>query len=378
MKKRVPALIIIFIITPFLLFSPLFFSLQSKSIDRVIGQLIILGFRGHSLTPSNPIYENIRRGRIGGVVLYDYDIKLKKANRNIKSPAQVKKLIGELQNLAIEPLFVAVDEEGGYINNLKSSKGFVDIPSAEKLSALNDLEITEREAAKIGRMLSELGFNLNFAPVVDLKLNPENPIIARYERSFSPDPEIVTLQAAAFIKGLNSTGIISCIKHFPGHGSSQLDSHLELPDLTEYWSKIELLPYSKLIANNRCQLIMRAHTYNAGLDPEYPATLSKETLDRLLRKKMNFAGVIISDDLQMKAISDRYELKEVVKLALNAGVDILLFSNNIEYNPELPLEINEAVKELLAEGEITIFQLYKAYNRIMRVKQEYLKRKRYL
>ncbi len=337
------------------------------SFEEKIGQMLLVGFRGSQ--PGGKILEDIRHGRVGGVILFDYDVALKRPERNIRSAAQVSRLIEGLRSEAKVPLLVAVDQEGGKVARLKPKYGFRSFPSAAELGARKDPEYTRQDGRRIGKLLHTLGFNLNFAPVVDVNVNPDNPVIGKIGRSFSSDAEQVAVQAAAFIRGQQSQGVLSCLKHFPGHGSAWNDSHAGMADVTATWTPVELVPYERLIRQQACSMIMTAHIFNAKLDPEYPATLSKKVITGLLRQKLGFGGVVVSDDLQMKAVADYYGLEQAVRLAVSAGVDILLFGNNLSYDPDIPRKVVDMVKDLVARGAIPRSRIEESFSRIMALKQ---------
>jgi beta-N-acetylhexosaminidase len=220
--------------------------------------------------------------------------------------------------------------------------------------------------------LKEFGFSLNLAPVVDLTSNPDNPIIALKERSFSADPRLVSAHAAEFVKGHHSQGIATCLKHFPGHGSSRDDSHLGLVDVTEYWTKDELIPYRCLIEQGLCDMVMTAHTFNSRLDPEYPATLSKATIDGILRKELGFNGVVLSDDLNMGAIVGNYSYETAVEKAINAGVDILVVANDKIYDVDVAPKTIEMLLKMVESGRIDRERIHEACGRAMALKARYL------
>lgn len=334
------------------------------------GQMLMLGFRGLRPGPNDSIMEDIRQGRVGGVVLFDYDVALDSPLRNIKSPKQLTRLVGSLQAAARIPLFVAIDQEGGRVSRLKPKNGFPGFPGAGELGRIGDPAGTEAMAETMGRLLAELGVNCNLAPVVDVDVNPENPAIGKLGRSFSADPGEVVKQARAFIRGMDKAGVLTCLKHFPGHGSAFNDSHLGLTDISDTWSERELIPFRELIRAGLGDLVMTGHLFNARLDPEYPATLSVSSIDGLLRQKLGFSGVVISDDLQMKAISEHYGLKETVKRSIQAGVDILLFGNNLEYDPKIAEKVLDLIQEMVAAGEIEPARIYRSYKRIMGLKSK--------
>ena len=212
---------------------------------------------------------------------------------------------------------------------------------------------------------------MNFGPVADLNSNPDNPVIGRLGRSFSPDPSIVISNLQLIIQAYHNNGIFATLKHFPGHGSSTTDTHRDFTDITASWSEQELEPYRALIASGYSDAIMTAHVFNAKLDTLYPATLSKQTLTGLLRDKLHFKGVIVSDDMQMKAIADRYGLETSVQLAIEAGVDLLLFGNNTSYDPAIASKAAEIIRSLLQKRIITPERIDQSYQRIMVLKNRY-------
>jgi beta-N-acetylhexosaminidase len=194
-------------------------------------------------------------------------------------------------------------------------------------------------------------------------------VIAGLERCFSPQPDTVTQHARAFIRAHQEHGVTAVIKHFPGHGSSHSDSHLGFVDVTNFWTESELVPYTKLLETGDVQALMTAHVFNATLDADYPATLSYATIADLLRGRLGFTGVVFSDDLQMGAINEHYGLEEAVRLAIEAGVDILLFGNNLDYDPEIVPRVVNIIRDLTATGVIDKSRIDESYRRIMRLKR---------
>ena len=342
------------------------------SLDEKIGQMLKIGFRGMSVDSQSPIVKDIKKYHIGGVVLFDYDVPKDTAYRNISSPRQVQELTQDLQHFSKIPLVIAVDQEGGRVARLKPKFGFDPTVSAQYLGTLQNTDSTKKYARQTGETLSELGINTNLAPVVDVNINPDNPVIGGIERSFSDDPEVVTRQAKTFIETLHEYGIITTLKHFPGHGSSMDDSHLGVVDVTDYWKEKELLPYRNLIDSGNADIIMTAHIFNAELDPNYPATLSKPIITGILRDSLGFDGVVMSDDLQMKAIRTQYGLKETIKLSIQAGVDMLSFANNSIFDEEIAGKTHRIIKELITEGAISEDRIDESYQRIMKLKSKYL------
>jgi len=331
----------------------------------MIGRMIIVGFRGTEVNESSKIIRDINRYGIGGVMLYDYDMPSDSFPRNILNPQQLKKLTEDLRILTRTDLLVAIDAEGGNGNRLKEEYGFIKIKSAQEMGK-NSPENTFIEASLLGEELSSLGINLNLAPVVDVNINKNNPIIGKLKRSFSDDPEEVYEHAAAFIDAMHRYNIITTIKHFPGHGSSADDSHLGLTDITDtYNEEVELLPYKKLIRDNKVDIIMTAHIINRNIDPDNPATLSPAFLKDILRNRLNYNGVIISDDMQMGAISGYFGFEEAIVKAINASCDMLLFSNNgSQYDGDIAQKIVGVILSAVNNGNIPEEKIIDSYNRI--------------
>ena len=342
----------------------------NENLDEMIGQMIMIGFRGLYINHSSHIIQDIKAGRIGGVILFNKDIKLRSNSRNIKSKNQVVNLIKTLKAYSKYPLLVAVDQEGGKVNRLKEINGFEKTISQKYLGKINDEKITRMYAKKTGFMLNELGFNINFSPVVDIDINNNNPIIGKKERSFSNNPIIVTNHSKWMLEEYSKYNVFGVLKHFPGHGSSKNDSHLGFTDVTDTWQEYELEPYKELIKNNMIDLIMTAHIFNSKLDPDYPATLSKNILTDLLKNKLKYNGIIITDDMSMKAITKYYNFENSIELAINAGADILLFANNITYNKNIAEDVLKIIKKLIKKNKIDIKQIEKSYYKIINFKKK--------
>lgn len=338
-------------------------------LEQKIAQMLMVGFRGLTLDESNYIVRDIREHRIGGIILFDRDAKLGTYGRNIVSPEQLKGLTASLRALSATPLFIAVDQEGGNVVRLKERYGFPPTVSAQYLGALNNPAVTRMYADSIGSTLAENGLNMNFAPVVDLNVNPQSPAIGKLERSFSADPAIVTSHARIFVETHDKSRVATCFKHFPGHGSATADSHLGFVDVTNTWSSIELEPYRNLINEGNARMVMTAHVFNRHIDPDLPATLSKPFITGILREQLGFNGVVVTDDLQMQGLTQFFNYQTIMEKSILAGVDIILVSNNLEYDPEItPSTINH-VKELVRAGKISEQRIDLSYRRIMALKQ---------
>lgn len=330
-------------------------------LKKMIGHMIIIGFDKESVNENSQIIQDINQYELGGVILFDIFYSDRSKQKNIYSPAQLQKLTSNLQSLSKHTIFISVDQEGGRVARLKPSYGFSQFPSAKKVSKTSLLN-TQKTYAAMSKMLYENGFNCNFAPVVDLSLNPKNKVIVGLERSFGKSSGDVSSYAKIQIKEQKKAGIISVLKHFPGHGSSLGDSHLGFVNITDTWSEEELEPYKILIATNSVDMIMTAHVFNEKLDALYPSTLSYNVNTKLLREKMHYKGVVVSDDLQMKAISAHYTLKETVTLAINAGVDILLFGNQLA-NQNID-ELIDTIYSEVKNGSISYSRILESNKRI--------------
>jgi len=217
-------------------------------------------------------------------------------------------------------------------------------------------------------MLAEAGINLNLAPVVDLNANPDNPIIGKIERSFSADSNVVTNHAREVIKAHHKFSVLTTLKHFPGHSSSRDDSHWGFVDVTQSWTSAELEPYARIIAAGQCDAVMTAHIFNANLDSSFPATLSKPIITGILREQLKFDGVVISDDMQMKAIADHYGFDEAIHRAIDAGVDIIAIANNSIFDENVAARAIAVIKQLVQDGKISPARIEQSCQRIMRLK----------
>ncbi len=331
--------------------------------------MLLVGFRGLDLTKDSPLFEDIHTRHLGGVILFDYDSALKTALRNIQSREQVQSLTQALHEAASQPLLVSIDQEGGRVNRLKERFGFPPTVSAQFLGAQDSLDLSRNYAGKTAKLLKELGINLNFAPVVDLNVNPASPAIGAVERSFSRDPNQVIAHAESWIREHHAQGILCALKHFPGHGSAEKDTHQGLADVSESWSSEELLPYRALIREGLADMVMTAHIFQAGLDPDWPATLSTKIIQQILRQELAYDGVVISDDLQMKAIASHYSLETAIYRALAAGVDMLTFGNNLSYDEQIVPKAISIIKRLVAQGALSEERIEKSFRRISCLKE---------
>ncbi len=346
-------------------------SLHDLSLREKIGQLLNVGFRGCKPAECALAVRDIREHGIGGVILFDQEMVDGSAGRrNIESPAQVKALLTFLQSHARIPLLTSIDQEGGRVNRLKPAYGFPASISHEELGRIDQPTETFRHAAATAQTLVAAGLNWNLAPVVDLDAHPDNPIIKGKRRSFAADPEAVARHAAEFVRGHRAHGVLTCAKHFPGHGSATGDTHLGLVNVTATWTEKELVPFQRLIAADLCDAIMSAHVFNARLDPERPATLSRAVITGLLREKLGFRGVITSDDMEMKAISSHYGLEKSLPLAIEAGLDVLCFGNNLSYDPDIAPRAIAILERAVQSGRVAEARIDESCARVLALKRK--------
>lgn len=342
--------------------------LQQKELKKEIGNMLIVGFDQKEINSQTPIVNAIQRYNLGGVILFNRFYDEPQGSKNIESPHQLQQLTSQLKSIAPE-LFIGIDQEGGKVERLKKVDGFMHTPSAQKMATLVPKKVKEHYET-LSKMLRQNGININFAPVVDLAVNPQNKVIYQLERSYGQNAKEVVLYASLFMDALAKEQVFSVLKHFPGHGSSLGDSHQGFVDVTQTWSKKELEPYALLIKQKKVPMIMTAHVFNAQLDAQYPATLSYSTNTTLLRDTLGFEGVIVSDDMQMKAIRNHYGLSQSVRLAINAGVDMLLFGNQLAHD-----DIEELIETIYKEvqaGKIDYERIVQANQRINALKQQLL------
>jgi beta-N-acetylhexosaminidase len=327
--------------------------------SNTLGQLFIFGFDGLSVNAD--ARRLLTRELAAGVILFA---------RNIASLEQVVELNHEIMNLRTSEFapLISVDQEGGRVARLKNI--CTPIPDMRQIGTLSQRQpdLPYRLGAMMAREMVALGFHLDFAPILDVDTNPSNPIIG--DRSFATDAHAVARIGAAFINGMQDAGLAACAKHFPGHGDTEIDSHLDLPILLHDQNRIksvELVPFKASIKAGVASM-MTAHILIPKLDIEFPATLSKPILQNLLREELKFNGVIFSDDLEMKAVADRYAMKEMIRLGLLAGVDAFLVCKEVS-------KIDEAIaalRDLVTSGEVPLSRVQEALKRVAALKRRFL------
>ena len=328
-----------------------------RDIRRHVGQVAIAGFSGHSLPPD--LRALAREFDLGGVIFFA---------RNVESPEQVAELSREAQSLAGEiPLWVSVDQEGGRVARLKAP--FTVWPPMVTLGRSGDEQLAARFARALATELKAVGISLDYTPVLDIHTNPRNPVIG--DRALAERADDVARLGRAIIETLQAEGVAACGKHFPGHGDTSTDSHFELP-LIEHspdrLEAVELVPFRAAI-EARVACVMTAHLLVPALDDERPATLSPAIVDGLLKSKLGFDGLVLSDDLDMKAIGGRYSVPEATVAAIAAGCDAVLMCGATQ---EPQVAALEAVIHAVEQGSLPVARVQDALSRHRRVKERFL------
>lgn len=329
--------------------------------ERLIGQHMLMGLSGLSLTAEEKKF--IVDNNIGGVILFA---------RNVAQPDQILELCTEIQSLRAQmeskaPLFISIDMEGGRVARLKEP--FTIWPPLRNLGILDSTTVSFEFSLAMGEELKAVGINLDYAPVLDVFTNPNNKVIG--DRAVSDDPEMVAKHGSALTRGYLKAGIIPCGKHFPGHGNTLIDSHEDLPveDATlERLEEVELIPFKKAFKAG-LDLLMTAHIKFPKIDPEWPVTLSEIFLKDILRERLRYQGLVMTDDMDMKAMANHYDRKMLPVRAFQAGVDLLLYCNE----PQSPPMAIESCAAALEEGWLKKEQMEASLKRILNFKAKHLK-----
>lgn len=339
---------------------------RAQTLEQMAGQMIVVGFSGDGVGDKSvgALRAQIAAGTLGGVMYLKTNVASLKAVREMNAAFRDA-------SPALPP-FLTLDQEGGAVERLTSAVGFREIPDAESIAASNAPADAESIYARMARGVADVGFTVNFGPVVDLNTNPRNQVIARFGRAFSADPDTVAAYARAFVDAHHSAGVLTALKHFPGHGSSTADSHEGFVDITRSWDAAELEPYRTLVAAGKADMVMVGHLYHAdysGGAAQLPSSLSPDWVTGVLRDDLGFDGVVISDDLEMGAIREHFSLEDTVLRSVRAGVDVLLFSNTAK--PRLSLA-DEVRAILVAEAEADpdfAARIAESYGRIVALKK---------
>ncbi|UOM35087.1 glycoside hydrolase family 3 N-terminal domain-containing protein [Acuticoccus sp. I52.16.1] len=309
---------------------------EGAPLDVRIGQMLMVGFQGDDVDQPGPqrIARHIEAGRLGGVLIF---------RQNVKSEAALKRLTRLFRASAPPglPVLIAVDQEGGQVQRLTDKVGFVATPSAKRVAAEGE-PAARRIYRRLADGLADWGFNVNLAPVVDLGNRSDNPIISKLGRAFSGTPDEVAAYAAAFVAAHRRAGLLTSLKHFPGHGSSRGDTHEGFVDISRSWSEAELAPYATLLAEGMADMVMVAHVHLAQYCAEgVPASLSPQLIEGLLRQRLGFDGVVISDDMEMGAITRLGSPIRIARRAIEAGNDILVYAGGAAGSDDLVTRLHK-------------------------------------
>jgi beta-N-acetylhexosaminidase len=327
------------------------------SIRELIGQHMLIGVSGATLTESEKKF--IIENNISGVVLFA---------RNCIEPKQIRSLCAEIQSLRHKmkdraPLFIGIDMEGGRVHRLKPP--FTQWPALKKIGDLDAPTVAFHFTQRMGTELMAVGINLDFAPCIDVYTNPANTVIG--DRAVSTDPHQVEKMASALVRGYIKSGVLSCAKHFPGHGHTIIDSHEELPIEEASMARlneVELVPFRKAL-RSRVDMVMTAHILFKNVDPKWPVTLSEIFLKKMMRDDLKYKGLVITDDLDMKAMAKHYDKDQIPIRAMQAGADLLLYCNE----PESPPIAIEGLMSAVAQGQLNKSDLEQTHKKIMDVKK---------
>lgn len=326
------------------------------SAELEVGNLLLLGFTGHTIASDSAqiLAEHLRTRRVAGVAF---------VKENIGSLSEIEQLVSLFKQASPQAL-IAIDHEGGAVQRLREQHGFTSLPPALWVAENMDPSQAKAVYSQSARDLARAGFNINLAPVVDLH-DSQNPAIGHWGRAFNSDPNIVARYAKHFIDAFSAEGITCVIKHFPGHGRSKSDSHGDLPDITATWSEQELEPYISLILSGAAKIIMGGHLYHANLNGDGIATtLSRNVITNILRNKLKYHGIIITDDIDMKAISVQIGRREAILNAVAAGNDIVVIRNATDFDPTLPQECAEWIRSAVSQSLLDARQITESSARV--------------
>ncbi len=336
---------------------PIKVQISKMNLDEKLGQMVLMGFDGY--TVNSKTIELIKKYKIGGLILY---------SSNIKDSKQTVKLLNSLKSTNQKnniPLFLSVDEEGGSVSRLPME--IKKLPTNREIGKMNNSDFSYRIGTILGKELKSFGFNVDFAPVLDINSNPNNPIIG--DRSFGPNKKTVSKLGVQTMKGIQSQKIIPVIKHFPGHGDTSVDSHLGLPKVNKSLSTLksfELLPFKKAIENH-ADMVMVAHILFPKIDAKYPASFSKAIISGVLRDYLKFTGVVITDDMEMGAVLKNFRIEYAAVKSIQSGSDIILVSHTFDRG----IAVINSLKQAVLDKKISISRIDESVYRILKLKGKY-------
>ena len=338
---------------------------KTPPLEEMIAQMILIGFEGTKEGDKwvDQIAKDIKREKIGGIFLTD---------KNIQNPAQLKKLNEYLKQQAPKglPLIVAIEQEGGENSVLSPKKGFSEIPSAAVLFKTKDISEAEDLYKKLSSDLFKSGINVNFAPVLDLQPKKEVLENSKLQRSYSSYEEIVTTYAMLFVNALHAEGVMPVVKYFPTAGANLWNNFSSEEDVTHTWRFEQLKPYYDLIAFGKMDAVLMSHVMHKEIDPKNPTLFSKLVIQNLLRDKMHFEGVVFADNLRTNSIASSVDFKQRVIRSIDAGADILVFTNYFADNASIPFTVQKIITDAIKSGELSSERVELSYERIVNFKQK--------
>lgn len=341
-------------------------NLNAQTLEEKAAKMLIVGVDGTKIEENKQLVRDIKEYGVSGVIFFEKNI-----SQEGDAKAILKKFTDDLQALTSYPLFISIDQEGGKVNRLKTKYGFSEMVSQQSVGEIDKNKYTREVANIIASEVASVGFNLNFAPCLDVNINPACPVIGKVGRAFSSDEKRVSKLAQIYIKEHHKMGVLTSLKHFPGHGNSLSDSHEGFTDITNTWEERELTPYFDIINNSLCDMVMVSHLYNKNFDSIYPATLSEATINGLLREKLGWNGVVISDDMQMGAITKLYTFEKSIIQGIKAGVDIFIISGNLKNERfNITKRFIKTITNAVEKGELTVEQIDRSFNRIEELREK--------
>lgn len=336
---------------------PILEKINAMTLDEKIGQMVIVGIEGYNL--NNNTKSLIEKYKVGGIVLF---------GSNIQGSEQLLDLVNSLKKENLKnkiPLFLSVDEEGGKITRMP--KEFKRFPNNKAIGKINDMELSNNIGRTIGDEIKSFGFNMDFAPVLDINSNPKNPVIG--SRSFGANPDVVSNLGIETMKGIQSENVIPVVKHFPGHGDTSVDSHIGLPTVNNDLNRLqsfELIPFAEAIEKS-ADAVMIAHILLPKIDKENPSSMSKIIITDILRADLKFNGVVITDDMTMGAITKNYNISKAAIKSVEAGSDVILVCHGYENE----IKVINDLKDAVSKGEISEQRIDESVYRILKLKGKY-------
>ena len=332
------------------------------TLNEMIGQLVLVGFNGKDIKSKSvkALLADIKASKVGGVLFLGH---------NIGTAAQVKALTKAIEDASPYKTFITIDQEGGRVARMKPEIGAPYLASAKQMTRLSQ-QAAHDKYFETAQFLRRMGFNVNFGPVVDLEINKNNPVIAKLERSYGTNIKLVSEYAFMFVDAHHRAGMLTALKHFPGHGSSAGDSHKGFVDVSKTWNEIELAPYKNMIGWKAADMVMAAHVFLDKMsdDGKVPTSLSHMAITDVLRNQLGYKGVVVSDDMAMGAIANEFTAKVAIIKAINAGTDIVMMSSNLKIKTSLGAWVHKVISQAVTDNQISQQTILDAYTRIQTLK----------